>query len=270
MRPISPRAAGVGFAILCLVIAGCKKPHLDQALLKQQAGPGARERLVEQYAVRYPDVVNLQIAGHKDLSGPRPLSVEGKITLRPGVELRPEGHAAPVIARQVADQLGLPASSVQVTVVGYNSQRLFIQGEIKGETRAVPYVGPETILDMLQRVGGITSGANVEEIEIVRAHVAEGAAPEVFQVDLSAILLKNDQASNIRLRPYDQIYVGRKKTCRIKQGLPRWMHPLCDKLFDLSRPDDEPYLPLRARGFRSKPGLDENNSPRYRAYGSEE
>src|SRR5262249_10113679 len=147
-------------------------------------------KLAELYVVRFPDLLKVQIEGHPSLSGEQAVNVEGKIEFTPGDSIRAEGKTTPAIARLIADHFNQPADNVQVSVSGFNSQSLFLQGEVKGEARAVPYVGAETVLDMLQRVGGITSGAAPTDIQVVRAHVAEGRPPEVFTVDLDAILNK--------------------------------------------------------------------------------
>jgi polysaccharide biosynthesis/export protein len=162
-----------------------------------------------------------------------------------------------VIARLVADHAGLDPSQVRVRVQAYNSQRIFLQGEVKGETRAVPYVGPESVLGMLQRVGGITSGASPTDVQVVRPQVAEGKQPEVFDVNLEAILTKNDHESNVRLRPFDQVHVGQSRSCAIHKALPPWLRPFFDRLCGLSRPGQRqgPLLPALA----------DRSLPRYRA-----
>src|SRR5262249_10321954 len=107
------------------------------------------------------------------------------------------------------------------------------------------------------RVGGITSGASAGDIQVIRAQVAEGKPPEVFDVNLEAILLKNDQETNVKLRPFDQVHVGQRRTCSIQKCLPPWMRPLFAKMCGLSRPGE----PAPAR----PPALAERPAARYRA-----
>jgi protein involved in polysaccharide export with SLBB domain len=252
--------------LLCGLQAGCGigKAHVDQSLLTHRRTPGGSAKLAELYVVRFPDVLKVQIEGRPSLSGERAVTVEGKVELAPGDGIRVEGKTPPAIARLIADHLNQPSDNVQVSVSAFNSQSLFMQGEVKGETRAVPYVGSETVLDTLQRVGGITSGAVPTNIQVVRAHVAEGRPPEVFTVDLEAILNRNDFETNIKVQPFDQIYVGQSRTSLVKKCLPPWLRPAYKKLFGLSRPDDvrEPVLrnrqeaglvPRRARRYESPP-----------------
>ncbi|MFQ3652409.1 MAG: hypothetical protein SNJ75_19005, partial [Gemmataceae bacterium] len=109
--------------------------------------------------------------------------------------------------------------------------------------RAVPYRGPETVVEFLQRVGGL-EGADLDEVTVVRAHVAEGLAPEVFEVDLEAILLKKDAQTNIRLAPFDRVYLAQTHRWRLHRCLPPWMRSLTDRLHGRRRLDSPLAVPL--------------------------
>jgi protein involved in polysaccharide export with SLBB domain len=113
-----------------------------------------------------------------------------------------------------------------VRVAGYNSRQIYLLGEVPGLPRSVPYRGPETVLDLLQRAGGVTPGAALDDIRVVRSHVADGRPPEVFQVDLHAILVKHDQQTNITLEPFDQVHVGERRSAQLRCCIPPWLRPL--------------------------------------------
>src|SRR5205807_5024264 len=105
-------------------------------------------------------------------SGQQPVGSDGRIALGEAGRARVDGLTPPEIARQVAQKAGVPAGRVSVFVAAYNSQQLYVYGAVPGEERAVPYQGPETILDLLQRVGGLTPGSSPTDVEVARAHVA--------------------------------------------------------------------------------------------------
>ena len=79
------------------------------------------------------------------------------------------------------------------------------------------------MLDLLQRVGGITPGAEPKDVYVLRPHLGDNRRPEVFHVDLHAIVLKNDHRTNIRLLSFDQIYVGETRRAQIEKALPLWL-----------------------------------------------
>jgi hypothetical protein len=120
-----------------------------------------------------------------------------------------------------------------------NSPELYLFGEAAGGERAVPYQGPETVLDLLQRVGGLASGAAVGNVQVMRSHVADGTSPELFQVDLAAIVLHGDQKTNVRLEPFDQIYIGQTKRSCLKTLVPPWLQALCERLTGTRRMRDD-------------------------------
>jgi protein involved in polysaccharide export with SLBB domain len=167
------------------LVSGCAGdlPRLDRALLADR-NPAAHDRnLAARYAVRCPDVLEVRVAGEGP-GGRCAVGPDGRIVVGDLGAVRVEGQTAPEIARAVARRAGLAPDVVAVRVAEFNSQQLFVYGEVAGLQRAVPYQGPETVLDLLQRTGGLTPGAAAGNVQIVRAHVADGKPPEEFQVDL--------------------------------------------------------------------------------------
>ena len=61
-------------------------------------------------------------------------------------------HVDGLTTAEAADRLAALAyePDVQVRVAAYNSRQLFLFGPVAGHERAVPYQGPETVLDLLQ------------------------------------------------------------------------------------------------------------------------
>jgi protein involved in polysaccharide export with SLBB domain len=210
------------------LLAGCAagRSQLEQALLADRHPAAHSADLAVHYAVRCPDVLVVRAAGRPEWSGQRRVGPDGRIALDDAVSVRVDGLAAPEVARCLAELAGLPLEAVAVRVAEFNSRQLFLFGEVSGQERAVPYRGPETVLDLLQRVGGITPGAAPGDIQVIRPHVADGKRPEIFHVDLAAILLQHDQQTNLLLEPFDQVYVGQTRKSSIACCLPPWLQPV--------------------------------------------
>jgi protein involved in polysaccharide export with SLBB domain len=231
-RPgLTVRALVCGLALL----AGCvaTRPHLDEALLA--TAPADALEVAAQYQVAAPDVLELQTAGREDLSGLRPIGVDGRIDLGPLGRVRIEGMTPLEVAQAVAREAELPAEMVSVRVAEHRSQQVYLFGAVTGMQRPVPYVGPETVLALLQRTGGITPGASVGNVYVIRPHVIDGGNPEVFHIDLEAILRRRDQVTNIRVQPFDQVYVGESKKCTFEKVVPPCLRPLYERAFGLRR-----------------------------------
>jgi polysaccharide export outer membrane protein len=192
-----------------------------------EGGAWARnDGMAEHYAIGCPDVLLLAVAGHPELSRRYPVGADGRIDLDNHGQPRVEGRTAPEVARAIADTLALPPEKVQVRIAAFKSQCLYLFGEVNGMQRSVPYRGEETVLDLLQRVGGITHGAAPEEVYVVRSRVSEGQRPEVFHVDLRAIVEKHDSKTNVRLQPFDQVHVAATRRARLEKCLPPWLRPM--------------------------------------------
>ncbi len=229
--------AGLGGLLLALA-AGCAtdRSQLERALLEDRNPAAHGEDTDRHYRVRCPDVLEIAVAGAPDWSGPRRVGADGRIVLAAGRRLRVDGQTLPTIAAEVASVARVDPQRVQVRVAEFNSQQVYLFGEVSGMQRALPYRGPETILDLLQRAGGITPGAALGDVQVVRAHVADGSTPEVFHIDLEAIVRKQDQRTNIRLEPFDQVYIGQSRRSGLRPCVPPWLRPTYEALCGLRRP----------------------------------
>src|SRR5262249_11994488 len=98
----------------------------------------------------------------------------------------------------------------------------------------------ETVLDLLHRAGGLTSGAAPDDVFVVRSRVAEGTAPQVFRVDLHAILFHDDPRTNIRLQPFDQVFVGETRQFGFSKCIPPWLKPIYEAVVGIRRTAENP------------------------------
>jgi protein involved in polysaccharide export with SLBB domain len=221
---------------LLLLLAGCVSTgnNLEKRLIARRVQD--HEGVLEHYQVGCPDVLRLSIDGQAAPSGDYVVGPEGRISLGEHGPIRVDGRTPPEIAQQIAITTGVAPDQVHVEVTKFRSQYVILLGQVIGWQRVVPYHGQETVLDLLQRTGGITRGAAPNDVHVVRMHMEEGRRPEVFRVDLSAILTKNDDKTNLRLMPFDQIYVGERRQCRVEKVLPPMLRPMYQMMWD-TRPD---------------------------------
>jgi polysaccharide export outer membrane protein len=201
---------------------------VDRALRADKAPHARGQAVAESYAIHCPDVLQITVADRPDLTGRRTIGPDGRINLGDAGQPRVEGRTVAEIAQLVAGQFGVPPGRVHVDVAEFKSQKVYVFGEVSGLQRAVAYEGEETVLDLLQRVGGITPGAAPNDVYVVRPRVAEGEAPEVFHINLRAIVLKKDERTNLRLQPFDQVYVGETRQASWSRCVPPCLRPLYD------------------------------------------
>jgi protein involved in polysaccharide export with SLBB domain len=221
------------------LLPGCmtQQPSVDRALAANRHAAGFDAETSEGYCLRCPDVVDVTVDGRPDLSGKRAVGQDGRINVLAGDRVRIEGRTPADSVRLVAAEANMQPYQVQVHVAEFNSQQIYLFGPGVGVQRAVPYEGPETVVELLQRTGAVSTGAAPNNIYIVRPRVAEGQPPEVFPIHLRAILSKKNEQSNVRLQPYDQVYIGETWQSSLAKCIPPCLRPLYDSLCGLRRPN---------------------------------
>jgi protein involved in polysaccharide export with SLBB domain len=222
-------AAGCALAGGCLADRGL----VERNLIGDRAAPVQTAPITDHYQVGCPDVLEIAVKGRNEFSGHYTVEPDGRINLGRYGRLRAQGQVLAEVGRALAEEIGVPPEEVRVRVVEFRSQHVILFGGVTGQQRTVPYQGPESALELLQRAGGITPGAAPQRVYVVRAHLGEGQRPQLFHVDLDAIVMKRDERTNLRLLPYDQVYVGETRQARIEYCIPAWLRPLYQKVWNL-------------------------------------
>jgi protein involved in polysaccharide export with SLBB domain len=223
----------------CLLgcLAGCASvpTHFDQALLADTSLDASRSAVADGYQVACPDVLHVRVQDHPELVGRRPVGADGCIEFGTAGRLRVEGLTVNDIARRVAAYAETSSDAVRVEVAEYHSKQLFVIGQVMGLQRAVPYQGAETVLELLQRLGGVTPGAAPDDVYVVRSRLAEGKPPELFRVNLRAVVLYHDIRTNVRLEPFDQVFVGETRASCLEKCVPPVLRPMFDVVCGIRR-----------------------------------
>jgi protein involved in polysaccharide export with SLBB domain len=233
------------FALFLFSPAGCNfsRQSLDNALRDRPGAGPADPGVTENYTLACPDELEVVVAGRPEATGKKVIGPDGRIELGRAGTVRVEGQTPAEATVSVGKQLRVPPGKVRLRVATFKSKLIYLSGEGTGVPRSVPYEGPETVLELLHRVGGIAPGAAVGEVYVVRPHVAEGDRPEVFHVDLQGIVMKKDQHTNLRLQPFDQVYVGESRQGKLDKCLPPCLRPIHQTIWGLE-PRKRPYPPL--------------------------
>jgi protein involved in polysaccharide export with SLBB domain len=218
--------AGCRCALVVALVAGCRSARPTSELLANPFRSTRSAAIAERYTVQCPDVLKITFDQHPELSGAFPVGVDGRIDLEALGRPRVEGQCVGAVAQQLADLAAVPRGTVEVHVGEYYGQSVYLFGAVTGLQRAVPYQGQETVVDLLRRTGGITQGAAPREVYVVRSHLADYGRPEIFHVDLEAIVVEHDERTNLRIEPYDQVHVGDTRRAQWERYVPPWLRPL--------------------------------------------
>ena len=249
----------MGIFVICgFLTSGCasaqKRALIEKNLMSDREVTTRNRGVLEHYQVGCPDLLHIEVSGREELNTTQPVRADGRIDLGDYGKPRVEGRTPVQIAELIAQEIGTRPGDIRVQVADYRSQQVFLFGQVVGWQRSVPYRGQETVLDLLQRVGGITPGAEPGEVYVVRSNIGDTGRPEVFQVDLNAIVVGRDQKTNLRLLPNDQIYVGETRQARVERIIPLWFRPLYRSIWN-TQPDAQTTARERNE-FRQYPWLE--------------
>jgi protein involved in polysaccharide export with SLBB domain len=186
----------------------------------------------EVYTLACPDVVEVVFNGRSDNGETVRIDPDGRVRLRNLSPVHVEGDTPADAAADIAEAAHLRPEAVHVEVAEFNSRQLCLFGQVNGGPRVVEYHGPEKVVDVLSRTGGLAPSAASNEIYIVRAQMTEGMPAEVLTVDLQAIY-RGDSRTNFCVQPLDEIYVGEMPRARIGKAIPTLLKPLYDSFLQM-------------------------------------
>jgi protein involved in polysaccharide export with SLBB domain len=215
------RAAGLAGLVL---LAGCCSPRAEPAALPPAVLAAAADAAPSpNYAVVFPDIVELSVSGRPECSGSRLVYPDGRIDLGPFGAVFAEGCTAAELTRRVADAAGVPAQQVRCQVAAARSRSVFLLGPGADRPRAVPYAGPERVTELLRRTGEFGADADLADVRVVRRNVARGQPTETFRVDLAAAR-RGDDRTNVVLEPNDEVHVAPGRPLRLT-AFADWVRP---------------------------------------------
>jgi protein involved in polysaccharide export with SLBB domain len=218
------RLLGLG---LCLV-AGCADhcARVRQELMSDRAVPAGERTASQPYRIGFPDVLEVMVEGRPELSGTFDVQANGCIDLGLMGGARVEGRSTQEIEDAIARAGRLRPERVRVGVARYKSQHVYLVGEVRGQQRAVSYQGPETVVELLRRAGGLTPESSPTEITVLRYSDLADDEPEIIRVDLREVLLEGNPRTNVVVQPYDQIRIPENSRSRLAKCMHPWLRRL--------------------------------------------
>jgi protein involved in polysaccharide export with SLBB domain len=189
------------------------------------------------YLIGCPDILEISSIDFPQWDVLASVDVDGRLPLEHPGNPRVDGRTLDDVKFELAQMASVSPERVSVRLASARSSHIYIHGPIRGRTRIVPYQGPEPVIDMLKRVGGLPPGSKLNQVYVVRPNVAVGTQPEVFRVNVPRVLIHDDQKTNVLLKPSDQVYIGETRQSEFSRLLPDWLAPMYRRLTGLT-PED--------------------------------
>jgi polysaccharide export outer membrane protein len=161
------------------------------------------------YRLQVGDVVDVKLMLNPELNDQVVVRPDGMISTTVVGDIPAYGRTVRQIQKDLESGYGknLTQPRVSLIVRSFAPTRVYVIGEVNAPGEFVS-VGPTlTLLQAIARAGGVKNSAETSNIIIVR-HGA-GDATEAYRASYHAAVTGEDPASDVRLAPYDVVYVPR-------------------------------------------------------------
>jgi polysaccharide biosynthesis/export protein len=217
---------------LAPTLTGCASHQKELRQLykdRQASGLVPPSHHEDEYAPAYPDRLKLEFTTHPQWNGLYPITVDGRIALA-GYAILIENLPIGQLRISLADFLKISPEEMKITVAQHYSRVVIVHGAITGGTRHVDYQGPESVMDVLSRMGGLSEDADLRRISLVRSNIAQGTKQQIFDINLEKLLKTGELEENLTIQPNDEIYIAENRRANLAKILPPFMMPVYNKL----------------------------------------
>jgi protein involved in polysaccharide export with SLBB domain len=232
--------SGAFAALLLALLAGCSSTQFLRQTCPTPADPKAAAEAPAPstaYQVGCPDVLEVAFRDRPHWDAVAVVDVDGRLPLEQPGNPHVDGRTLTQIRDDLAALAGCPPEHVRVSLAAARSGRVIVYGPVRGRARTVPYQGPEPVTDFLKRIGGLPPGSKLNQVYVVRPNVAAATRPQVFRVDVAAVLVDGDARTNVPLLPDDQVYIGETRQSSLSRLMPDWLGTVYRRVMGLL-PDD--------------------------------
>lgn len=195
-------------ALLCFAL-GCATHSATAVKPVTEAEPAIRSVPgPEAFQLGPGDRISVRVWRQDDLTADLVVGPDGTLSFPLAGTIQAAGLTYPELVTKLTASLAQYYENPQVTVniVEVQSQKVFVVGEV--DTPSVLQLSaPMTALEALTRAGGINQYARTSNVLLVRGGLE---TPELYTLDVDAVLYRGDTAQNVWLRQGDILVVPTK------------------------------------------------------------
>lgn len=209
-KPAIPATAAVLLGV-STTLPGCANTGSMPPAPERQvvsALPPAPAALPE-YRVQIGDVLAVKFLLTPELNEEVTVRPDGKVSTAVAEEVVALGRSAPEIAADLREMYSKELRNPRLTVVvkTFVPTRVFVAGEVNAPGELTNVGPPLSLLQAISRAGGLKLSGSSERVFLIRRGVDD--APAAFATRYQDVISGRDPRADIRLAPYDVVYVPR-------------------------------------------------------------
>lgn len=138
----------------------------------------------QSYRIGVDDVIKVAFWQQPDLNTVARVTQEGKVSLPVIGEVQASGLATEELANSILEKISFynrNISQASVIVVEYNSQKVFVQGQVRNPGKYTFELIPN-LLDLLREAGGPTEFADLTRVAVVRGSGKDAGKTEIINL----------------------------------------------------------------------------------------
>jgi polysaccharide biosynthesis/export protein len=173
-----------------------------------------------EYTIGIDDVLSIVFWQSAELNQTVAVNSDGKITLSVIGEITAAGLTPSALSRKIVEQVSRfnrDISQATVTVQEYNSQTVFVEGEVMAPGRYAREVIPD-LWTIIKEMGGVTQFGDLRNVKIIRGTGSD--AGKILAVDVLTAVSNRDVTSLPKIQPHDVIQVPRTISGVPTTGMP--------------------------------------------------
>jgi polysaccharide biosynthesis/export protein len=173
-----------------------------------------------EYTIGIDDVLQVVFYQKPDLNQAVMVNSDGKISLSVIGEITAAGLTPSALGRKIVEQVSRfdrDISQATVTVTGYNSQTVFVEGEVVAPGRYAREVIPD-LWAIIKEMGGVTAVGDLRNVKIIRG--SGNDLGKILSVDVLSAVSNRDLSSLPKILPHDVIQVPRTLSGIPGTGIP--------------------------------------------------
>ena len=208
----SHRFLGALAAVSCLLLTGCLSTPPKTGLPPAPKGVApelTRAETLPAYRMQIGDVIDVKLQMNPELNDQVTVRPDGKISTTLVDDVMAYGRSTREVAKDLEDLYGKQLLNPQISLLvrSFAPSRVYVTGEVTAPGEFIN-VGPNlTLVQAIARAGGLKNTAQPHNIVILRRGAGEN--PVAYAADYGSAIAGNDAASDVRLAPYDVVYVPR-------------------------------------------------------------
>ncbi len=204
-----------GFLVLVVGLASCypNRLHVTPAPVGQ-LDEQARAFHEKEYVIVPGDIIDVKFLYNPEFNElAMPVKPDGRISLQLAPDIKAAGLTSSqlmgVLREKYASELRTP--EVAVIVRAFAENRAFVDGEV---STGFVELGPlTTVMRAIELRGGVRDTARLSQVIIIRKDF-EGK-PTTTVVDLRRVIDGTDYSQDVRLMPYDIVYVPKSNVADV-------------------------------------------------------